>query len=122
MKTGPARGRIGGMKMRRYRDLPEIKSVAGTGGAATRPKERHVLQFKIGCLELERSRRMKERAGAIDRIRLVDRRILEIDSEIRKHHDDLGYAGTPPGVLNAVDFDGHSTASGQPRRMIRYGG
>ncbi len=107
--------------MRTLRGPSDVRSMAGTGSVGARPKERHVLQFKIGCLELERSRRLKERTGAMERIRGIDERMAVIDMEIRKHHEDLGYAGSPPDSLDAGGRDGRTSGSAQPRRMIRYG-
>ena len=110
------------MKMRGLRRLPEVRSMAGAGGAVARPKERHVLQFKIGCLELERSRRLKEKEVALDRIRAIDQRVGAIEAEIRTHHQNLGYAGTPLADRDATAVEAGAPGSAQPRRMIRYGG
>ena len=104
------------------RGLPEVKTLAGAGSAGTHPKERHVLQFKIGCLELERSRRLKEKTVALDRIQSIEARMAVIDAEIRKHHENLGYAGSPSAAWEAGGGADRAPGAAQARRTIRYGG
>ena len=99
-----------------------MRSLAGVSAAVSRPKERHVLQFKIGCLELERSRRQKEKDVALERIRGIDSRIAAIAAEILGHHEVLGYGGLPPASRDAGGFDDRGPGSSAPRRTIRYGG
>lgn len=106
----------------RLRGLRDVRTLAGAGGIAARPRERHVLLFKIGCLELERSRRLKEKEAALDRIRGIDARICVIDAEIRGHHENLGYGDSLSAARNAVAVENDSPGSGRPRRTIRYGG
>lgn len=112
--------------MRTLRGPSETRSLSGTragsGGAVARPKERHVLQFKIGCLELERSRRATEKAVALERIRGIDARLAAIDAEIGKHHGDLGYAVSLAHDPGTGVIEDRVQGAGQPRRMIRYGG
>lgn len=105
----------------RTRGIGVIRTLAGAKRNGAQPKERHVAQFKIGCLELERSRRLKQKAVALDLVRGIDERVTGIEAEIRRLHEALGYEGSPP-----ADREG-STAGGepetaQPRRTIRYGG
>ena len=105
----------------RLKGLQEVKTLAGTGGPGVRPKERHVLQFKIGSLELELTRRLKEKATALERIREIDARISQIDLEIRKHHENLGYGGSPTAARDAASTQDGAPGSAQTRRTIRYG-
>jgi len=52
-------------------------------GSAVR-RERHVVQFQLGVLELERTRREQERQTARRKIADVERRLRQIDALIRE--------------------------------------
>ena len=53
----------------RCRGIDEIKTLAMMRGSGVHSSERHVRQFQVASLELERSRRMKERQANLRRIR-----------------------------------------------------
>ena len=55
----------------------------------TRGQTRHVVQFQLGVLELERTRREQERRTAQQKIDQVERRLREIDALIRERQDAL---------------------------------
>jgi hypothetical protein len=60
------------------RSVSSIKTHSGRGSGT---HEAHRDYFKVGALELERSRRVKERDAANNRIAIINARISEIDSE-----------------------------------------
>jgi len=55
----------------------------------TRGQTRHVVQFQLGVLELERTRREQERRTAQQKIDQVERRLRQIDALIRERQDTL---------------------------------
>ena len=55
----------------------------------TRGRTRHVVQFQLGVLELERTRREQERRTAQQKIDQVERRLREIDALIRERQETL---------------------------------
>ena len=56
-------------------------------------RERHVVQFQLGVLELERTRREQERRTARQKIEQVERRLRQIDALIRQRRDTLDRDG-----------------------------
>jgi hypothetical protein len=50
----------------------------------TRKHERHVVQFHLGVLELERKRREQERQTMRQKIAEIDARLRQIDALIRE--------------------------------------
>ena len=55
----------------------------------TRGQTRHVVQFQLGVLELERTRREQERRTAQQKIDQVERRLRQIDALIRERQETL---------------------------------
>ena len=90
----------------RARGASALKTLAAVRGSGVHSNERHVHHFQIASLELERSRRARERQAAVSRIATLDARLLEIDALIRRHQEALGGAGGGGGA-------------GQPRRETR---
>lgn len=102
-----------GSRVRGAKDIKRLSSLRARGIHAN---DRHVHQFQIACLELERTRRIQERHAAAQRIDDVDARITEIDALIRQHHRVLGvHADSERG-------SGAHPASAEPpaRRVLRY--
>jgi len=98
------------------RGSESVRTLAAVLGSGARSKERHVRQFRVGCLELERMRRSQEKASALRRVTEIDARLGQIDREIAEQHRALGYAGEPPAGERAAP------APPAPRRkVIRYG-
>ena len=52
--------------------------------AGTPRRERHVVQFQLGVLELERTRREQERQTARHKLEQVEQRLRQIDDLIRE--------------------------------------
>jgi hypothetical protein len=57
-------------------------------GSALR-RDRHVVQFQLGVLELERTRREHERRAAMQKVAEVEQRLRQIDAQIRERQDVL---------------------------------
>jgi hypothetical protein len=72
------------------RGVQEIKTLSAIRGSGVYSNERHVHQFQLASLELERSRRMREKNAALGRIEDVDCRLVEIDRLIVRHQAALG--------------------------------
>jgi hypothetical protein len=67
------------------RRSPKIKTIGQIGTGRTRTTERHVHQFKIASLELERTRRSKDLANALARVAEISKRLGEIEAEMEQH-------------------------------------
>jgi len=58
-----------------------VSSIKTHSGRVSGTHEAHRDYFQVGALELERSRRVKERDAANKRITIINARIAEIDSQ-----------------------------------------
>lgn len=63
---------------RNIRGLQDIRTISGSVDQTTIPYKAYM---KISCLEMEKARRGKERESAIHRIKNIDARFKEIESE-----------------------------------------
>jgi len=101
------------------RGVAQIKTLSAIRGSGIHSNERHVHQFQIASLELEHSRRTRERQAAVNRINLLDTRLLEIDALIRKHQEALGVASTSDMPRHRPVLEKQPGAN-EKRRTIRY--
>ena len=92
--------------------------VAPPGFAHSNARPAH--QFQSASLELERTRRVKERQTAMARMKTVEARLIEIDAAIRKHHDALGLTDTRPDQPPAASGREAQAATTEKRRALRY--
>lgn len=101
----------------------EIKTHSSILGSGAHSNERHVHQFQLASLELERTRRGREKKAALRRIADIDARLAEIDVLIRRHQEALGVTcgagGDAPAAERAVPQNNADTAS-EKRRVLRY--
>lgn len=97
----------------RSRGGAHLKRLAAVRGGAVHGGERHVHQFQLALLELEKTRRMHERQAAAARLRELDDRIAEIDALIGRH---LEAAGAAP--VSAASGERRTGAT--KRRTLRY--
>ncbi len=65
-----------------------MRDIRTHSGRATR--EPHKAFMEISCLEMEKSRRGKERALALERVRMIEERFLEIAGEERRLLEEAG--------------------------------
>jgi hypothetical protein len=106
----------------RARGMGEIKTHAAVLGGGSQANERHVHQFQLAALELERTRRTREKQAALRRVGDIDRVLLEIEKVMRQHQAALGLRaletgapGEEPGVK-----EGEGEAAGPKRRVLKY--
>jgi len=66
------------------KSLQHIRTLSGSIATGAHSKELHIHHFKIGCLELERTRKLTEKQAAEKRIQGIDVRLREIEAEIRR--------------------------------------
>lgn len=101
----------------------EIKSHSSILGSGTHSNERHVHQFQLASLELERTRRTREKKAALQRIATIDLRLEEINELIRRHQDALGVTTgerTEPEKAAARNPGNPAEAVPEKRRVLRY--
>jgi hypothetical protein len=84
----------------RARGAQEIRTHAAVQGSCSHSNERHVIQFQLAALELERTRRNREKEAALRRVRDIDRMLLEIEEIMRRNHEILGLS-VPEGITPA---------------------
>jgi len=82
----------------RAKGSTQIRTLAGIRASGTHSSERHVHQFQIATLELERTRRMQERQAAIHRVEKLELRLAEIDAQIRQRQEVLGSTAGAAGT------------------------
>jgi hypothetical protein len=113
----------------------QVKSLASLKKSGTHSGGRHVRHFQVASLEMERSRRLKDRDDALQRLQAHEKRLDEIDVLLRGHYDALGLVdgedlrnesqARPSGVAPMNGFARTAGAppetSGAPRRMVLYG-
>ena len=104
----------------RARGVSQIKTLSAVRGGGVHSNERHMHQFKIASLELEKSRRGRERQAVMNRIKNVEARLLEIDALIRQNQQALNVTnGANDDPLPATKAGANAAANGK-RRTLRY--
>src|SRR5436305_1097238 len=105
----------------RVRGVQEIRTHSAVLGSGSHSKERHVRQFQLAALELERTRRTRERDAALRRVRDIDTMLAEIALAMLKHQEALGLgpaAGTEgEGPPEGQENEGEGAVK---RRVLRY--
>jgi hypothetical protein len=107
----------------RLRGLQEIRTHSAVLGGSAQTNERHVLQFQLAALELERTRRNREKQAALRRVGDIDRTLSEIEKVMRQHQTALGLRDvetSAPGAGPAVAKEGEGEAAGIRRRVLKY--
>ena len=105
---------------RSNRGVQEIKTLSSILGSGTHSNERHVHQFQLASLELERTRRTREKAAAMRRVADIDARMVEIDALIHKHQEALGLSNDNGSDAVRPAVRGAETPADPKRRVIRY--
>jgi hypothetical protein len=104
-----------GLPARSVRNISTLASVLGTGAHS-----RHVRQFQLASLELERTRRTHEKQAALRRMRDVDARLAEIEALIRKHQAALAVPGDGGPAEQCPTASRSGDAPAERRRVLRY--
>ena len=101
------------------RGVAQIKTLSSIRASGIHSNERHVHQFQIAALELERSRCARERQAGLNRIKTLDDRLCEIELQIRKHQAALNVTNAHDAACNTPTPKNHAAAN-EKRRTIRY--
>jgi hypothetical protein len=104
----------------RAKGASAIKTLAATRNSGVHSNERHVHQFQIATLELERTRRGQEMKAALARIASLEARLAEIDGQIAQHQKALGLTIPPVPVSSASLTSEPQPGSEERRRKFRY--
>lgn len=103
------------------RGMRNIKTIETIRRGPARMDERHVRQFQLAALELERSVRTKEKIAATARIAKIDARLREIEAVLRTHYDALGLAvATQDHESDAGGVEEAPPPDDEKRRIFRY--
>jgi uncharacterized membrane protein YccC len=98
----------------RRKGIEQVRTLAMVRGSGVHSSERHAHQFKVASLELERSRRMKERQANLRRIEEIDARLREINDQLQTRYGALGLQTSEQGA--------EKTGSGSARAAEPVGG
>lgn len=109
----------------RLKGVSSLKTMSAVRGSGAHSNERHVHQFQIASLELERTRRVQEQEAALRRLKNLEVRVAEIDALIRKHQEALG--AVVPAAPDAAPLTPDAAPASEPkaepaekRRTLRY--
>jgi hypothetical protein len=102
------------------RGLQDVKTLGFLRGSGAHGKDQHVFLFRLATLELERSRRMREREAAAKRIRAIDFRLAEVERLVNSENEALGVMRTSGAAGGKSPVSG-AAAAGRARRVLRYG-
>jgi hypothetical protein len=69
------------MGIRRSQNIRSVRDIRTYSGRVDAGGVPYLGYLKIGCLEMEKARREKERDGALARVRNIDSRINDIEAE-----------------------------------------
>jgi hypothetical protein len=102
----------------RGKGVANIRTLASVRGCGVHSNERHVHQFQIASLELERSRRLRERQCAMNRVNDIDARLREVDALMLKHQEALGISVDERGCDKPQQEI--RVAVSREKRILRY--
>jgi len=85
------------MEIRTKANLRGLRDIRTHSGRVDRVEVPYMAYMKISCLEMEKTRREKERASSEARIRNLDKRLEEIEGEKDATLKNLGERTTEPG-------------------------
>jgi len=108
--------------------IPRVKTLRELVTRRSAGAERHIHQFQIACLELDRTRRMKELTAATQRIQALQAMLSDIDGEIEKRRQLLalgaGQSSSPGPAAHPTTPHPTTPHLGPPRsaarRTLRY--
>jgi len=112
---------------RAAKPIRRVRTLSSVVSGKSKSTECHVHQFQVACLELERSRRLKERAAASERLASIERRLQDIEVEVNNHLKAMAEAragqapspGVPLPEQGAPARD-DAAAERRTRRTLRY--
>jgi hypothetical protein len=105
----------------RARGAQDVKTHSSVFGSGSHSNERHVHQFQLAALELECTRRNREKQAALRRLAELDARLAEIEDLMLKRREALGLVdGGPPDTERMKVRKGSAETPAEPRRVLRY--
>jgi hypothetical protein len=110
------------MSIRRSQNIRSVRDIRTYSGRVDAGGVPYMGYLKIGCLEMEKARREKERDGALARVRNIDSRIHDIDTErdliLRKlgEHKDANQAS-----ISRNDGTRHKSSGAPDRSSFQSG-
>lgn len=105
----------------RSRGAQDVKTHSSVFGSGAHSNERHVQQFQLAALELERTRRSREKEAALRRLADLEARLGEIEALMIKRREALGLvSGDQPDTERKAGRKERGEAPAEPRRVLRY--
>ena len=96
------------MSIRRSQNIRSVRDIRTYSGRVDAGGVPYLGYLKIGCLEMEKARREKERDGALARVRNIDSRINDIETEKSLILGKLGeHQGRRQGLASRNDGTRH---------------
>lgn len=95
---------------------PRLKTLSQLAPGRARKIDRHIHQFQIACLELERTRRFNELAAAQARVEGLNQRLAEIDAEIELRRRDMAPLPALPQAAAPTQAQPPTPAPAGPRQ------
>jgi len=104
---------------------PRLKTLSQLAPGRARKIDRHIHQFQIACLELERTRRTNELAAAVARVDGLNLRLVEIEAEIEQRQREMTplpghHPPAPQAPAQQPPPKRHLAASRDTRQTLRY--
>ena len=110
------------MGIRRSQNIRSVRDIRTYSGRVDTGGVPYLGYLKIGCLEMEKARREKERDGALARVRNIDSRINDIEAEKSIILEKLGeHQGRKQGLPSRNDGTCHRN-SGVPDKSFFQSG
>lgn len=105
----------------RARGAQDVRTHSSVFGSGAHSNERHVHMFQLAALELERTRRSREKQTALRRLGDLETRLGEIEALMVTRREALGLvSGDQPDTERKAARNAGGKASAGPRRVLRY--
>ncbi len=88
------------MLKNRKRPIKGVQNIRTHAGKIDHVSHPHMAYMRIGCLEMEKARKNKEKSGAQKRIDMIDQRLMEIEREKADIQRILGETSIAPEGVN----------------------
>jgi hypothetical protein len=105
----------------RSRGAQDVKTHSSVFGSGVHSNERHVHMFQLAALELERTRRDREKQAALRRLADLETRLGEIEALMTSRRDALGLvSGDQPDTERKTAPKESGKTPAEARRILRY--
>jgi hypothetical protein len=110
------------MSIRRSQNIRSVRDIRTYSGRVDAGGVPYLAYLKIGCLEMEKARREKERDGALARVQNINSRINDIEAEKSIILEKLGkHEGRKQGLPSGNDGAGHRNGGMTDRSSFQSG-